>query len=80
MAGTAVRAAASPDVGFLPVMHTIGVTMSSAPWQLPWLRLYLLTRELLKVSPASADWPEAKTELMRCAELRRAVIRAGWFN
>ena len=24
--------------------------------------------------------PEIKCELERCAELRRALIRAGWFN
>jgi hypothetical protein len=26
------------------------------------------------------DWPIVKRELARCAELRRAMIRAGWFN
>ena len=50
--------------------------MPSAPWHLPWLRLHLVARELLKESPASPDWPEVK----RCADLRRAMIEAGWFN
>jgi hypothetical protein len=54
--------------------------MTSAPWQLPWLRLHLLTRELLAVPVSSPDWAEVKRELVRCAELRRALGRAGWFN
>jgi hypothetical protein len=37
-------------------------------------------RELLKTSPAEPDWPEVKRELFRCAELRREMIAAGWFN
>jgi len=48
-------------------------------WQLPWLRLHLLTRALL-ATPAGGDWPIVKRELLRCAELRRAIMQAGWFN
>jgi hypothetical protein len=54
--------------------------MPGASWQLEWLRLHLAARELLATSPASPDWPEVKRELVRCAELRRALIAAGWFN
>lgn len=46
----------------------------------PGSALHLATRELLKTSPASPDWPEVKRELRRCAELRRQIIAAGWFN
>jgi hypothetical protein len=49
-------------------------------WQLPWLRLHLLARELLAVPASAPEWPEVKRELVRCAELRRALIQAGWFN
>ena len=54
--------------------------MPSAPWQLPRLCLHLLTRELQKTSPSSPDWPEVKRELVRCAEVRRTLVAAGWFN
>ena len=54
--------------------------MPATSWRLPRLRLHLATRELLKTSPASPDWPEVKRELVRCSELRRAIIDAGWFN
>jgi hypothetical protein len=47
---------------------------------LPWLRLHLAARELLETSLASPDWPEVKRELVRCADLARALTRAGWFN
>ena len=49
-------------------------------WQLPWLRLHLAARELLKTSPADPDWPKVKRTLADCADLRRAIIAAGWFN
>ena len=45
-----------------------------------WLRLHLAARELLTVSPAHPYQPAVKRELVRCAELRRAMIAAGWFN
>ena len=48
--------------------------------QLPWLRLHLLARHLLTVPVSSPDWPEVEAELVRCAELRRILIAAGWFN
>jgi hypothetical protein len=48
-------------------------------WQLPWLRLHLLMRDVL-ATPWGKDWPIEKRELARCAELRQAMIRAGWFN
>jgi hypothetical protein len=31
-------------------------------------------------TPWGKDWPIVKRELARCVELRRAMIRAGWFN
>jgi hypothetical protein len=37
-------------------------------------------RELLKTSPAEPEWPDVKRELVRCAELRRAMLQAGWVN
>ena len=52
----------------------------SDSWRLPWLRLHLAARELLKTSPAAPDWPEVKRELAHCADLRRAIVRAEWFN
>lgn len=52
----------------------------AALWQLPWLRLHVIARELLGVPTHSAAWPHAVRELMRCATLRRALIDAGWFN
>jgi hypothetical protein len=52
-------------------------SLRSEPWQ---LRLHLLTRELLTVPVSSPDWPEVKRELVRCAELRRELLVAGWFN
>jgi hypothetical protein len=48
-------------------------------WQLPWLRLNLLIREVL-VTQWGRDWSIVKRELARCVELRRAMIQAGWFN
>ena len=48
-------------------------------WQLPWLRLHLVMRDVL-ATPWGKDWPIVKRELARCAELRRAMIQAGWFN
>jgi hypothetical protein len=48
-------------------------------WQLPWLRLHLFMRDVLAV-PWGKDWPIVKRELARCAELRRAMMQAGWFN
>ena len=54
--------------------------MRAASWQLSWLRLHLAVRELLKESPASTDWPEVKRELVRCADLRHAIMAEGWFN
>ena len=50
--------------------------MPSAPWQLPWLRIHLLARELLEFRLT----PEITRELTRCAEVRRALIDVGWFN
>lgn len=35
---------------------------------------------LMQTSPASPDWAEVKCELVWCAELRRSLIREGWFN
>jgi hypothetical protein len=41
----------------------------------------LVTRELFAVPVSSPAWPEVKRELVRCAELRRAMLlQAGWFN
>ena len=37
-------------------------------------------RELLRASLAAPEWPKGKRDLVRCAELRRAMIQAGWFN
>jgi hypothetical protein len=54
--------------------------MPPSEWQLPWLRINLLARELLTVSPASKEWAEVMRELKRCAELRRAMINAGQFK
>jgi hypothetical protein len=51
-----------------------------AAWQLRWLRLHLGARELMAVSLAMPEWPEVKRKLDRCAEPRRAMIQAGWFN
>jgi hypothetical protein len=48
-------------------------------WQLPWLRVNLLIRDVLAI-PWGKDWPTMKRELARCVELRRAMIQAGWFN
>ena len=55
------------------------VVMPPAAWQLPWLRLHLVVRELL-ATPAHGEMATVKRELERCAELRRAMIQAGWFN
>jgi hypothetical protein len=51
---------------------------SDRAWQLPWLRLHFFMRDVLATPWAS--WPIVKLELARCAELRRAMIQAGWFN
>jgi hypothetical protein len=48
-------------------------------WQLPCLRLHLFMRDML-ATPWGKDWPIVKRELVRCAELRRAMIQAGRFN
>jgi hypothetical protein len=47
-------------------------------WQLPWLRLHLLMRDVL-ATPWGKDWPIVK-RVARCAELRRAMMQAGSFN
>jgi hypothetical protein len=36
-------------------------------------------RDVLAV-PWGKDWPIVKRELARCAEVRRAMIQAGWFH
>jgi hypothetical protein len=36
-------------------------------------------RDLLATSWVK-DWPTVKRAMVRCAELRRAMIQAGWFN
>lgn len=48
-------------------------------WQLR-VRLHLYARELLTVPANSPDWPEVKAALVRLSEIRRDIIRAGWFN
>jgi len=32
------------------------------------------------VTPCGKDWPIVKREVARRAELRRAMMQAGWFN
>jgi hypothetical protein len=63
-------------------------SVSSAPccwlppdpaWQFPWLRLHVVMRDLLTTAWGK-NWPIVKRELARCAELRRAMMQAGWFN
>jgi hypothetical protein len=49
-------------------------------WQLPWLRLHLTARDLLKIPASSHAWPAAKRALQECAELRQCMIEAGTFN
>jgi hypothetical protein len=49
-------------------------------WQLPWLRLGLTARDLLKIPVGSYAWPAAKRALEECAELRRRMIEMGSFN
>ena len=62
-------------------MDGVGRDAGRTSWQLPWLRLHLAVRELLKESPASPDWPEVKRESRAVrAELRRTLIAVGWFN
>jgi hypothetical protein len=34
----------------------------------------------LRTSPAAPEWLEVKRALAHCADLRRAIIAAGWFN
>jgi hypothetical protein len=53
--------------------------MPPAAWQLPWLRVHLVARELL-ATPTNGEMAAVKRELERCADLRREMIRAGWFN
>ena len=50
--------------------------MPAEPWHLPWLSVYLLARELVKLRFT----PETKREIERLAELRRQMIDASWFN
>lgn len=47
-----------------------------ALWHLPWILVYLLARQLIALRLT----PETRRELERLAELRRTLIRAGWFN
>jgi len=49
-------------------------------WQLPWLRLHLTARDLLRIPPSSYAWPAAKRALAQCAELRQRMIETGTFN
>jgi len=49
-------------------------------WQLPWLRLHLTARDLLKIPASSYAWPAAKRALEECAGLRRRMIETGTFN
>jgi hypothetical protein len=60
------------------VLREIDHAQSLAGWQ-PRLRLHLFMRDPLAV-PWGKDWPIVKRELARCAESRRAMIQAGWFN
>jgi hypothetical protein len=43
------------------------------------LRLNLVMRDFLATAWGK-DWPIVRRELARCAELRRAMIQAEWFN
>lgn len=55
--------------------------MRGAPWQLPWLATASIRARAARTVPASsAYWPEVKETLVRCAELRRALMQAEWFN
>ena len=49
-------------------------------WVLPWLRLHLTARDLLRIPPTSYAWPAAKRALEECAELRRRLVETGTFN
>jgi hypothetical protein len=49
-------------------------------WQLPWLRLHLTARDLLKIPVTSYAWPAAKRALEECAKLRLRMIETGSFN
>ena len=42
-----------------------------------WKHLFI--RDVI-ATPWGKDWPIVKRELTRCAELRRAMMQAGWFN
>jgi hypothetical protein len=46
-------------------------------WQLPWLRV---NDSRCSGDAVGKDWPIVRRKLARCAELRRAMIQAGWFN
>ena len=86
-AASIVRLVGQHDIDVV-IMELIAVT-GRAPvgteWEavfakLPWLRLHLLARHLLTIPVRSPDWPEIEAELVPCAELRRILIAAGWFN
>jgi hypothetical protein len=49
-------------------------------WQLPWLRLHLTARALLKIPANSYAWPAARRALEECAKLRLRMIETGSFN
>jgi len=48
--------------------------------RLPRLRVHVYARELLTIPASSPDWPEVKAALVRCAQLRRALVNAARFN
>ena len=49
-------------------------------WQLPWLRLHLTARDLLKIPASSYAWPAARRALEECSKLRARIVETGSFN
>ena len=86
--GAESRAAASRIAGDVAVNARPNISqpvsatdhLRETAWQLPWLRLHLTARELLRIPTRSYAGPAAKRALEQCAELRRRMIEAGTFN
>ena len=55
-------------------MHTFDPPQTGATWQLPWLRVSLILRQM----SASGDCPDE--DVAELLAMRRQLVRRGWFN
>ena len=55
-------------------MQTFDPPREGSAWQLPWLRLSLILRQMARNEDCGAE------DLRDLLAMRREIARAGWFN